>query len=200
MGDGWKIVRQTIVRSLTIYQWLEFRAMSDDETDAHAVDNVLVDWRRERPDLDVSAVAVVGRLAFVAETVVGPAGNRAVERHGIGRGDFDVLATLRRVGAPYTLSPSVLSAELMMSRAGMTKRLDRLEKAGLLVRALDADDRRSFRVSLTDEGRRVVDAAFTDLVGAMSALVSGLTDAERDGLDRGLQALVRANRKPTAGP
>lgn len=200
MGDGWEIVRQTIVRSLTIYQWLEFRAMSDDETDAHAVDNVLVDWRRERPDLDVSAVAVVGRLAFVAETVVGPAGNRAVERHGIGRGDFDVLATLRRGGAPYTLSPSVLSAELMMSRAGMTKRLDRLEKAGLLVRALDADDRRSFRVSLTDEGRRVVDAAFTDLVGAMSALVSGLTDAERDGLDRGLQALVRASRKPTAGP
>ncbi|MGW8672038.1 MarR family winged helix-turn-helix transcriptional regulator [Streptomyces niveus] len=174
--------------------------MSDDKPDAHAVDNVLVDWRRERPDLDVSAVAVVGRLAFVAETVVGPAGNRAVERHGIGRGDFDVLATLRRGGAPYTLSPSALSAELMMSRAGMTKRLDRLEKADLLVRALDADDRRSFRVSLTDEGRRVVDAAFTDLVAAMSALVSGLTDTERDGLDRGLQALVRASRKPTTGP
>ncbi|WP_405796718.1 MarR family winged helix-turn-helix transcriptional regulator [Streptomyces sp. NBC_01506] len=179
--------------------------MSDDKPGADMVDGVLADWRRERPDLDVSAVAAVGRLTFVAENVVGPAGVRAVERHGIGRGDFDVLATLRRGGPPYTLSPSVLSAELMMSRAGMTKRLDRLEKAGLLTRALDADDRRSFRVSLTDEGRRVVDAALTDLVTALSALVSHLTDAERDGLDRALLALVRAGKESgadtaTSGP
>ncbi|MFC8074014.1 MarR family winged helix-turn-helix transcriptional regulator [Streptomyces sp. NPDC057307] len=172
--------------------------MSDDETDASLVDGALEDWRRERPDLDVSAVAAVGRLAFVAENVVGPVGNRAVERHGIGKGEFDVLATLRRRGAPYTLSPSVLSAELMMSRAGMTKRLDRLEKAGMLTRALDADDRRSFRVSLTDEGRRVVDAALTDLVSALSALVSHLTDAERDGLDRALTALARAGKESGA--
>ncbi|WP_405614794.1 MarR family transcriptional regulator [Streptomyces sp. NBC_01511] len=172
--------------------------MSDDEPGANMVDHVLADWRRERPDLDVSAVAAVGRLAFVAENVVGPVGVRAVERHGIGKGDFDVLATLRRGGAPYTLSPSALSAELMMSRAGMTKRLDRLEKAGLLTRALDADDRRSFRVSLTDEGRRVVDAALTDLVTAFSALVSHLTDAERDGLDRALLALARADKETPA--
>ncbi|MEU5025757.1 MarR family winged helix-turn-helix transcriptional regulator [Streptomyces milbemycinicus] len=160
------------------------------------VDRILTDWRRERPDLDVSALAIVGRLSFVAENIVGPAGVRAVERHGIGRGDFDVLATLRRVGAPYTLSPSVLSAELMMSRAGMTKRLDRLEQGGLVERSLDAEDRRSFRVALTDRGRQVVDAALTDLTADLSALVSELTADERDGLDRALGALLRAATRP----
>lgn len=167
------------------------------EGDANAVDGIIEDWRRERPDLEVSALASIGRLAFVAENVIGPVGERAVERHGIGKGDFDVLATLRRVGAPYALSPSALSAELMLSRAGMTKRLDRLEKAGLVERALDAGDRRSFRVTLTTEGRRVADAALTDLTADLSALASELTDTERDGLDRALHVLLRAGRGPS---
>lgn len=167
------------------------------EGDANAVDGIVEDWRRERPDLEVSALASIGRLAFVAENVIGPVGERAVERHGIGKGDFDVLATLRRIGAPYALSPSALSAELMLSRAGMTKRLDRLEKAGLVERALDAGDRRSFRITLTAEGRRVADAALTDLAADLSALVSELTDTERDGLDRALHVLLRAGRGPS---
>ncbi|MEU6955049.1 MarR family transcriptional regulator [Streptomyces sp. NPDC045714] len=161
---------------------------------ADAVDGIVEDWRRERPDLEVSALTTVGRLAFVAENVIGPVGERAVERHGIAKGDFDVLATLRRTGAPYALSPSALSSELMMSRAGMTKRMDRLEKAGLAERIPDADDRRSFRITLTAEGRRVVDAALTDLAADLSALVSDLTDTEREGLDRALRALLRAGR------
>ncbi|MDG9726730.1 MarR family winged helix-turn-helix transcriptional regulator [Streptomyces sp. DH41] len=164
------------------------------EGDANAMDGIVEDWRRERPDLEVSALATIGRLAFVAENVIGPVGERAVGRHGIGKGDFDVLATLRRIGAPYTLSPSALSAELMMSRAGMTKRLDRLEKAGLVERTLDAGDRRSFRITLTAEGRRVADAALTDLAADLSALASELTDTEHAGLDQALQALMRAGR------
>ncbi|MEU1789728.1 MarR family transcriptional regulator [Streptomyces sparsogenes] len=155
------------------------------------VDGILEDWRRERPDLDLSAVAVLGRLSFLAENVIGPAGERAVKRHGIARGEFDVLATLRRVGAPYTLSPSALSAELMMSRAGMTKRLDRLENAGLVARSLDADDRRSFRIALTDKGRQVVDAALTDLAAALGELAAELTAEERDALDGVLRTLLR---------
>ncbi|MGW3571112.1 MarR family winged helix-turn-helix transcriptional regulator [Streptomyces sp. NPDC000941] len=169
---------------------------NDGDGQPGVVDRILTDWRRERPDLDVTALATAGRLSFVAENIVGPLGERAVERHGIGRGDFDVLATLRRVGAPYTLSPSVLSAELMMSRAGMTKRLDRLEQAGLVERSLDAEDRRSFRVALTDRGRQVVDAAFTDLNADLSALVAELTAEQRDGLDRALDALLRAATRP----
>ncbi|MFI9587326.1 MarR family winged helix-turn-helix transcriptional regulator [Streptomyces sp. NPDC052236] len=167
------------------------------ESGANLMGQIVEGWLRERPDLDMSALAIVGRLSFVAETVIGPAGRRAVERHGVGKGDFDVLATLRRTGAPYTLSPSALSAALMMSRAGMTKRLDRLEKAGLVERTLDADDRRSFRITLTDDGRRVADAALTELAATLTSLIAGLTDEELDGLDRGLNALLRAG-EPTA--
>ncbi|MEU5974840.1 MarR family transcriptional regulator [Streptomyces sp. NPDC047315] len=160
--------------------------------DTDLTDRIAADWRRERPDLDLAAVAVVGRLAFVAENVVGPAGERAVRRHGVSKAEFDVLATLRRRGAPYVLTPSVLSAELMSSRAGMTKRIDRLEAAGLVERSLDADDRRSFRVTLTGEGRRVVDAALTDLADALTRLAAGLDDTDRAALDRALRALAGA--------
>ncbi|MFF2062606.1 MarR family winged helix-turn-helix transcriptional regulator [Streptomyces sp. NPDC058200] len=167
---------------------------------ANLTDRITEDWLRERPDLDLSALAIVGRLSFVAENVISPVGERAVERHGIGKGDFDVLATLRRTGAPYTLSPSALSAALMMSRAGMTKRLDRLDKAGLVERTLDTADRRSFRIALTGEGRRVVDAALTDLAATLTRLTAGLTAEELDGLERGLNALSRAAGRTTHPP
>ncbi|WP_328946631.1 MarR family transcriptional regulator [Streptomyces sp. NBC_00250] len=167
--------------------------MSGDEHE-DAVDRIAADWQRERPDLDVTPLAFVGRIALVAETLIGPAGERAVEQHGINKGDFDVLATLRRRGAPYTVIPSVLSAELMMSRAGMTKRLDRLEGAGLVRRTLDADDRRSFRVTLTEEGLAVVDAALTDLVECLGSIVAGLDQDERHHLDNALRALLRSRQ------
>lgn len=163
--------------------------MSDD---SDLTDRIAADWRRERPDLDLTSVAVVGRLAFLAENVIGPVGERAVWQHGVSKAEFDVLATLRRFGTPYALSPSVLSAELMTSRAGMTKRIDRLEAAGLVNRSLDAEDRRSFRITLTEEGRRVADAALTELTRAFDQLVAGLDDAEHTGLDHALRALARA--------
>ncbi|AXU11328.1 MarR family winged helix-turn-helix transcriptional regulator [Streptomyces clavuligerus] len=166
---------------------------------ADPTDRLADDWLRERPDLDLGAVAVLGRLAFVAEQVTGPAGERAVRRHGISKGEFDVLATLRRGGPPYVLSPSRLSDTLLTSRAGMTKRLDRLERAGLVARSLDTEDRRSFRIALTDEGRRVADAALTDLAAALTGLVSLLDDGEREGLDRALRSLARA-AGPSAAP
>ncbi|MDJ1131497.1 MarR family winged helix-turn-helix transcriptional regulator [Streptomyces iconiensis] len=164
-----------------------------------SADAVFADWQRERPDLDVTALATIGRLAFVAENIVAPAGERAVGRQGIGKGDFDVLATLRRTGEPYSLSPSALSAALMMSRAGMTKRLDRLERTGLVRRALDTADRRSFRITLTEEGLRVADAAVGELATVLMELVAPLTREEREGLDRGLRALLRANGGGDAG-
>ncbi|MFF0483892.1 MarR family winged helix-turn-helix transcriptional regulator [Streptomyces sp. NPDC004435] len=162
--------------------------------DEDVIDRIAADWKRERPDLDVTPLAFVGRIALVAETLVGPAGERAVERHGINKGDFDVLATLRRRGAPYTVTPSVLSAELLMSRAGMTKRIDRLEGAGLVRRTLDADDRRSFRVTLTDEGLAVVDAALTGLVESLGDLVADLDEDQRRHLDNALRTLLRSRK------
>ena len=104
--------------------------------------------------------------------MLGPAQERVFGKFGLQRGEFDVLAALRRSGPPYTLIPSELSATLMMSRAGMTSRLDRLENAGFVERTLDPNDRRSFRIRLTDQGFEAVDAAMTEHTANVSELLS----------------------------
>jgi DNA-binding MarR family transcriptional regulator len=144
-----------------------------------AIDAILEQWRRERPDLDLSAMGVFGRLAQVMR-LLEPRVDQVFTRHGLRQGEFDVLAALRRSGPPYTMIPSELSAMLMMSRAGMTNRLDRLEAAGLVERSLDPSDRRSFRVRLTGEGRRVVDESLTEHADNLARLATplGPEDAE----------------------
>jgi DNA-binding MarR family transcriptional regulator len=162
----------------------KLRGMSD------VVDTIVDQWRQERPDLDLSAVGVFGRLSRLA-LLVQPALEQVFERHGLRHGEFDVLAALRRSGPPYRLTPSSLSTMLMLSRAGMTNRLDRLEAAGLVRRRLDPADRRSFQVELTDRGYQVVDAAMTEHAANEIRLLAGLTDEQRRALDESLRVLIR---------
>ncbi|HUR00972.1 MAG TPA: MarR family transcriptional regulator [Nonomuraea sp.] len=154
-----------------------------------AIDVIVEQWRRERPDLDLSAMAVFGRIAMVSR-VAEAAVEQVFARHGLRQGEFDVLSALRRGGSPYTLIPSELSATLMMSRAGMTNRLDRLEAAGLVERSLDPADRRSFRIALTEEGRRVIDAALTEHAANLARLASGLSPDDAAALARVLRGLL----------
>ncbi|MGW1839167.1 MarR family winged helix-turn-helix transcriptional regulator [Streptomyces sp. NPDC002067] len=163
-----------------------------------AVDEIVDQWGVERPDLDLAALGVFGRLSRLT-LVLAPALEAVFTRHGLRRGEFDVLAALRRSGEPYTLIPSELAKTLMLSRAGMTNRLDRLEEAGLVERRLDPGDRRSFRVALTGHGREVVDAAVTDHVANESRLLAGLAPAERATLDHALRVLLRELERPGAG-
>ncbi|WP_328613674.1 MarR family transcriptional regulator [Amycolatopsis sp. NBC_00355] len=159
-------------------------------TDEDAVDAVVSAWARERPDLDLTAIGVAGRLGRLS-LVLGPAQERVFGKFGLQRGEFDVLAALRRSGEPYTLIPSELSATLMMSRAGMTSRLDRLEAAGFVERTLDPNDRRSFRIRLTDRGFEVVDAAMTEHTANVTELLSSLRGKELGLLDDVLRKLLR---------
>ena len=132
-------------------------------TEPDAVDALIEQWRRERPDLDdddLGAMAVIGRPGRLA-AIAGPLVEKAFARHGLRTGEFDVLAALRRSGAPFTLTPSDLARTLMLSAAAMTNRLDRLESAGHVDRRLDPSNRRSILVSLTPAGRELVDAAVT---------------------------------------
>ena len=147
-----------------------------------AVDAVVAAWQRERPDLDLTAIAAVGRLGRV-NLLLGPAQEQVFTEAGLQRGEFDVLAALRRSGAPYVLSPSRLSDLLMLSRAGMTNRLDRLESAGMIERSLDRADRRSFQIRLTEQGYAIVDAAMTRHTANVTALLAGLTPRELTTLD-----------------
>ncbi|MFI6301605.1 MarR family winged helix-turn-helix transcriptional regulator [Amycolatopsis thailandensis] len=159
-----------------------------EERNVDAIDDVVGAWRRERPELDLTAIGVAGRLGRVTMLTT-PMVEAVFAKHGLKQGEFDVLAALRRSGKPYTLIPSELSATLMMSRAGMTSRIDRLESAGLVERALDPEDRRSFRVTLTERGFEVVDAAMTEHTANVAKLLSPL-GGDLEVLDRALRRLL----------
>jgi DNA-binding MarR family transcriptional regulator len=154
-----------------------------------AVDEFIAQWRRERPDLALDAMATVGRLGRVAGI-----GERVIEanlrRHGLRLGEFDVLAALRRMGAPHVAAPSRLTRMLMLSPAAMTNRLDRLEQAGLIERRPAPDDRRSTPVALTDAGFAAVDAAVTDHVALEQEILSALSPDQRRALDDALRVLL----------
>ena len=126
--------------------------------ESDGVDRIVEQWARERPDLDTTAMAVFGRIYRLAR-VSGDEVEKVYARYGIGRPEFDVLATLRRSGPPYRLSPGALAGSMMLSSGGTTARLDRLERAGLVERSPSPSDRRSVLVRLTDAGREIVDGA-----------------------------------------
>lgn len=157
------------------------------------VDEFIEEWRRERPDLDVGALDALGcfaRMKWLTKNLMISV-EQVIGRHGLTTGEFDVLSALRRSGPACTLMPSQLSSLLMMSRAGMTSRLDRLEAAGLVERALDPADRRSFRVRLTDKGNATIDAAITEHAQLINRLAAVLSTEQRASLDEALRALLR---------
>ncbi|WP_326723071.1 MULTISPECIES: MarR family transcriptional regulator [unclassified Streptomyces] len=141
------------------------------------VDAIIEQWASVRPDLDTAAMEVFGRIYRLSRTM-GDRMEKAYARFGIARGEFDVLATLRRSDAPYTLSPRQLSATLMLTTGGMTGRLDKLERAGLLRRSPDPHDRRGLQVTLTDEGLRLIDEAVGAGLAVQTEALSALNDEQ----------------------
>ncbi|MFF5963320.1 MarR family winged helix-turn-helix transcriptional regulator [Streptomyces collinus] len=148
------------------------------------VDAIIGQWATVRPDLDTAAMEVFGRINRLSHAI-GERVGQAYAKFGISRGEFDVLATLRRSGEPFTLSPRQLSATLMLTTGGMTGRLDKLERAGLLRRSPDPHDRRGLQVTLTDEGLALVDEAVGAGLAVQTEALSGL-GAERAGQLAGL--------------
>jgi len=146
-----------------------------------AVDVIVEQWRRERPDLDSSAKEVTGRIVRLA-SLFQQAYAGTFEPLGLNEGDYGVLAPLRRAGAPHELTPTELAKHRMMTSGGMTAALDRLERKGLVLRVPNPDDRRGSLVRLTDAGRDVIDEAMTQHVLTEKRLVSGLDEDERDQL------------------
>ncbi|MBG0560155.1 MarR family winged helix-turn-helix transcriptional regulator [Actinoplanes aureus] len=153
------------------------------------VDRILEQWARERPDLDTEAMGVFGRIYRLAR-LAGDAVERAYAAYGIGRPEFDVLATLRRSGKPFQLSPGALSASMMLSTGGTTARVDRLEKAGLVARSPDPEDRRGVLVRLTEKGFEVADQAVSAGLAEQQRLLGHLPPAKRAQLDSLLRDLL----------
>ena len=153
------------------------------------VDRILEQWNRERPDLDVAPMGLLGRIARL-RTHLARDVEQTLAAHGLNSATFDVLATLRRSGPPYALSPGDLLATTMVSSGTMTNRLDQLEKAGLVARTHNPEDRRSVIIALTEKGRAVVDEAVTAHVANQHRLVDRLSPAEREQLDRLLRTFL----------
>jgi DNA-binding MarR family transcriptional regulator len=114
----------------------------------------------------------------------------AFAAHGLESWEFDVLAALRRQGVPYELSPGALLRATLVTSGTMTNRIDRLERAGLVRRRPDPQDKRGVLVTLTPAGRSRVDAALSDLLEAEQALLAGLTEGSRDTLAALLRVLL----------
>ena len=115
------------------------------------VDYIRSQWVKQKPEIDTSPMAVVGRISRISRHI-----DRLLQKNysnfGLNGGEFDVLATLRRAGHPYQLIPTDMFNSMMLSSGAMTNRLDRLEKAGLIQRTPNPDDRRGILVGLTDKG------------------------------------------------
>ena len=153
------------------------------------VDAIVEAWKRERPDLDVQPLEVLSRVTRLARHL-DDARTEAFAQHELDGWEFDVLAALRRAGAPYALSPGQLTTATMVTSGTMTNRLDRLERDGLVQRTPDPGDRRGVQVRLTTAGRERVDAALADLLDREHAILAGLSFADQQLLADLLRSLT----------
>jgi DNA-binding MarR family transcriptional regulator len=162
-----------------------------EERDLDHVGRIMAQWHRERPDLDVSPQGVIGRLhrlaARLTEDLVAVYGE-----FGLGEGEFDVLATLRRAGVPYELAPGDLARWTMVSSGAVTKRVDRCVEQGWVTRRVSDSDHRGRVIALTDAGRDLIDRAFEAHMANEHRLVGMLDEDERARLAHLLEKWGRA--------
>lgn len=154
-----------------------------------AVDSFLAQWQRERPEMEASPMGVVGRLSRTSRLVEHEIRDYFAAE-GMESWEFDVLATLRRSGPPYTLTPKELVARTMVGSAAMTNRVDRLVAKALVQRETDPANRRSILITLTDKGHEVVERVVDGHVANAARLVAELEPDERAELDRLLRKLL----------
>ena len=160
------------------------------EKNMDRADVAIGQWARERPDIPTLPMFIFWRLMDAAESVLRDHMNPLFAEAGLQPGEFDVLATLRRSGKPYMLSPTTLYETLMISSGGMTNRLERLERAGFVERLPDPNDRRGKLIALTDSGKRVIDETIGRHVANEQRLLSVLTTTEQEKLNALLRKLI----------
>jgi DNA-binding MarR family transcriptional regulator len=169
-----------------------------DQRRPDGVDRIVEQWQHQRPDLDTTAMAVFGRIFRLAK-LAGDRVEQAYGAFGIGRPEFDVLATLRRAGEPYQLSPGALASSMMLSTGGTTARLDRLEKVGMVQRLPSPSDRRGVLVRLTGKGFEVIEQAVGAGLSEQQRLLAHLPATKQRQLDALLREALTATERPAKG-
>jgi DNA-binding MarR family transcriptional regulator len=156
---------------------------------ANFVDESVSGWSRIRPGLDARALEAVQRLVWCGRLAEDILERTAIASGLRRRGDYEVLALLRRV-EPTLLTPLDVAYQLQTSQSGMTGKLDRLEEQGLIERTQDPEDRRAIRLGITDEGRTLIDQAFSTSSKVYEAMLDSFTPGEKDDLAELLGTLL----------
>lgn len=151
------------------------------------VDRILAQWATERPDLDVGPMGLFGRLKRLTDHLQAEI-DAVYRKHGLSFAAFDVLATLRRSGPPYALSPTDLINWTMVTSGTMTNRIDRLQTQGLIERRPNPDDGRSTVVALTETGFALIDTVINEHVANQHRLIAQLPEDLRAGFEDGLRS------------
>ncbi|WPN57786.1 MarR family transcriptional regulator [Pseudomonas sp. P9_31] len=159
------------------------------ERQADAVDMILRQWRRERPDLDVSPMGTIGRVKRCSVLLQRELA-KVFSAFGLNAWEFDVLATLRRAGAPHCLAPTALFSSLMITSGTMTRQLQQLEAAGWVSRTPNPSDARSLLVQLTPAGLALIDRAVTAHVANEARILAPIAAAQLAQLDERLSELL----------
>jgi DNA-binding MarR family transcriptional regulator len=154
------------------------------------VDKILTQWARERPDLDVTPMGIIGRISRV-ERLIDEQMKAVCSKFNLERWGFDVLASLRRSGKPHRLTPTQLYNSLMLTSGAMTNRIDRLEAAGLVERLQDPADRRGVLVSLTKDGLKLIDKAVTAHMVVEEAMLASFSCNDREKFAELLRTLLQ---------
>jgi len=166
----------------------------DDDT----VDEIQAAWQRERPDVDASSIGIITRLWRLAHHL-DAARAETLAALGTDASTLDALATLRRSGPPYRLTAGEMRRRSLVTAGAISQRLDKLEEAGLVCRQRDSNDRRIIHISLTPQGRRLVDRVFAAIMEQEQELLRSLTGPERDRLEPLLKRWLSAFERNT-GP
>lgn len=157
--------------------------------DADPIDELVDEWESVHPDLAFEPMALFARCnRFV--TLARRRLEATLAGHGLSVGEFDVLSALRRRDDPFVLRPSELADRVMVTRAGVTSRVDRLEEKGLVARHRDPSDRRSEPIALTDAGRRLVDDALAAYLAEQERVFASLSPTQRHQLGALLRRLT----------
>lgn len=145
------------------------------------VDRIVEDWARERPDVDFAPMHVLSRVGRLSKHL-DRARRQAFAASGLEPWEFDVLAALRRAGAPYQLSPKALLQQTLVSSGTMTNRIDRLVERRLVERRTDPHDGRGVLVVMTGRGTEAVDDAISELLAGEAELLEGLSKLDQERL------------------
>ncbi|GAA4617475.1 MarR family winged helix-turn-helix transcriptional regulator [Saccharopolyspora hordei] len=157
--------------------------------DADSVDCIVEQWARERPGMPVDGIGVVARILRIAKLITDER-RRVLAELDIDGATLDLLATLRRAGAPYRLAPAEIAQHCLVSGGAITQRVARAEDAGLVRTARSASGKRTVAVELTEHGHRVIEHDIEVLIRRERELVAGLSDEERCRLEELLRRLL----------